>query len=94
MYLGKIVELTDKKRIYSESLHPYTKALISAIPIPDPHLKRTRYLLEGDLPNAIDPPTGCALDLPWEYAKTICKDKNTYSFAEVRSGHYVACHLY
>ncbi|MGI6084036.1 MAG: ABC transporter ATP-binding protein [Acetivibrionales bacterium] len=93
MYLGKIVELTDKERIYSDCLHPYTKALISAIPIPDPHLVRPKTILKGDLPNAFNPPSGCAFHTRCPEATDICREK-TPQLIEATPGHYIACHLY
>ncbi|NLY52310.1 MAG: dipeptide ABC transporter ATP-binding protein [Firmicutes bacterium] len=92
MYLGKIVELTDKDSLYENPLHPYTKALLSAIPIPDPTLVRERTLLEGDVPSPINPPAGCRFHTRCPVAEDICRHEEPV-FADVGGGHYVACHL-
>ncbi|NLA58174.1 MAG: dipeptide ABC transporter ATP-binding protein [Firmicutes bacterium] len=92
MYLGKIVELTDKNSLYANPLHPYTKALLSAIPIPDPTLIRERTLLEGDVPSPINPPSGCRFHTRCPVAEEICKHEEPV-FEDVGGGHYVACHL-
>ena len=92
MYLGKIVELTDKNSLYQNPLHPYTKALLSAIPIPDPTLVRERTLLEGDVPSPINPPSGCRFHTRCPVAEEICKHQEP-AFEDVGGGHYVACHL-
>ena len=92
MYLGKIVELTDKDSLYENPLHPYTKALLSAIPIPDPTLVRERTLLEGDVPSPINPPSGCRFHTRCPVAEEICRHEEP-AFVDVGGGHYVACHL-
>lgn len=93
MYLGKIVELTDKDSIYAGSLHPYTQALIAAIPLPNPHLERKRELIKGDLPSALNPPEGCSFHTRCPHAMDVCKRK-TPILIEVKPRHQVACHLY
>jgi oligopeptide transport system ATP-binding protein len=94
MYLGSLVELTSSKKLYSEPLHPYTKALMSAIPIPDPKIQRTRKRipLEGDVPSPINPPSGCKFHTRCFMAEDICK-KDCPQFREIDKEHFVACHL-
>jgi len=92
MYLGKIVELTTAEDLYSNPLHPYTKALLSAVPIPDPTLKRQRIVLEGDVPSPFNPPKGCRFHPRCSYAKPICK-KEEPELIDIGKGHHVACHL-
>jgi oligopeptide/dipeptide ABC transporter ATP-binding protein len=94
MYLGKIVELTDRDTLYANPLHPYTQALLSAIPVPDPSVEeqRRRILLEGDLPSPANPPQGCHFNTRCRQAQAVCF-QNTPEFIEVEPGHRVACHL-
>ena len=93
MYLGKLVELADKKSIYSNPLHPYTEALLSAVPVPDPAARRKkRVLLEGDVPSAIDPPSGCRFHTRCPYVEARCRTEEP-QWREVEKGHWVACHL-
>lgn len=95
MYLGKLVEIADSNEVYSHPLHPYTNALLSAIPIPDPEesKKRKRIILEGDIPSPIDPPPGCRFKGRCRYAQQICGEEEPV-LKEVSSGHCVACHLF
>jgi oligopeptide transport system ATP-binding protein len=92
MYLGKIVELADSVEIYQTPLHPYTQALLSASPIPDPTLKRDRIILKGDVPSPIDPPHGCRFHTRCLYAEDICSQQEP-ELKEVRSNHLAACHF-
>lgn len=94
MYLGKIMELTDNVALYECPLHPYTQALLSAIPVPDPVIeeKRQRIILEGDLPSPAHPPIGCNFNTRCHKVQDICY-KVDPEFKEVEPGHFVACHL-
>lgn len=91
MYLGKIVEFADKKELFNHTIHPYSKALISAIPIPDAHSKVNRILLEGDIPSPANPPSGCVFHTRCRYAKEECKTICP-ELRIVNSNHLVACH--
>ncbi len=93
MYLGKIVEVSETEELFIHPLHPYTQALISAIPIPDPLLRRERIILSGDVPSAASPPSGCRFRTRCPYAEQICKDKEPRLMEWNNSGHQVACHL-
>ncbi|CAM5336172.1 ABC transporter ATP-binding protein [Niallia circulans] len=95
MYLGNLVELTDSKALYSNPLHPYTQALLSAIPIPDPDIedKRERIILKGELPSPVDPPSGCVFRTRCLHAMDICANEKP-AWQERENGHFVACHLY
>ncbi len=93
MYLGKIVEIASRDNIYENKLHPYTQALISAVPIPDPERKKDRIILEGDVPSPINPPSGCAFHPRCKFKKDICS-KKTPELKEVKPGHKVSCWLY
>ena len=92
MYLGRIIELADSEELYENPLHPYTKALLSAVPIPDPDLKKQQILIEGDLPSPANPPTGCAFHTRCFECMDICK--TTRPTEKQINGHYVSCHLY
>lgn len=92
MYLGKIVELTTREELYRNPMHPYTKALMSAIPMPNPHLKRERTLLKGDIPSPLNPPTGCRFHTRCPVAMDICSQEEP-AFHEAQIGHWVACWL-
>lgn len=92
MYLGKIVELAEKDELYRNPQHPYTQALLSAIPIPDPVTKRERIILEGDVPSPVNPPAGCHFHTRCRYAMDMCK-KDDPEFKDYGSEHFVACHL-
>lgn len=93
MYLGRMVELTEKDKLYDNPKHPYTEALLSAVPMPDPDEKRDRIILEGDLPNPSHPPAGCAFHTRCPYAMDMCKETRP-QIKEVEDKHFVACHLY
>ena len=90
MYLGKMVELTGRDELFANPLHPYTQALMSAIPIPDPHLKRERVILTGDVPSPLNPPSGCRFHPRCPIAGEICSQKEP-EFREVSQDHWVAC---
>ncbi len=93
MYLGKMVELTAREELFANPLHPYTRALMSAIPIPDPTLKRERTILKGDVPSPLNPPKGCRFHPRCPVAKDICSQEEPV-FKEVGLDHWVACWLY
>jgi peptide/nickel transport system ATP-binding protein len=93
MYLGTMVEYGDKVDIFKEPLHPYTKALFSAIPMPDPHAKMNRIILQGSIPSPANPPSGCKFHTRCSHCMEICK-KEVPQPNEVGNGHIVRCHLY
>lgn len=93
MYLGKMVEYATKEQIFENTLHPYTKALFSAVPVPDPHVKMNRIILQGDIPSPVNPPSGCRFHTRCGSCMEICKHFDP-EYREVESGHFCACHLY
>ncbi|GED72942.1 ABC transporter ATP-binding protein [Brevibacillus reuszeri] len=95
MYLGNMVEMTESEKLYESPKHPYTQALLSAIPVPDPDLEksRERTIIEGDVPSPINPPSGCVFRTRCPVAKEVCASRKP-AWQEVDTGHFVACHLY
>jgi oligopeptide/dipeptide ABC transporter ATP-binding protein len=92
MYLGKIVELADKAALFARPQHPYTEALLSAVPVPDPEAAKQRIILKGDVPSPINPPAGCRFHTRCPYAFDRCAAEEP-AMREVAPGHHVACHL-
>ena len=92
MYLGSMVEMADNVELFSNPLHPYTKALLSAIPVPDPTLKRERIVLQGDIPSPANPPSGCKFHTRCPLAFDICKQQ-VPEYRNVGNNHFVACHF-
>ena len=93
MYLGNMVEYGEKEQIFNNTLHPYTKALFSAVPVPNPHVKMNRVILKGDIPSPVNPPKGCKFHTRCEQCMEICKGIPP-KYKEVEKGHFCACHLY
>ncbi len=93
MYLGRLVEIAPSEVLYAEPLHPYTKALLSAVPVPDPSYKREQIILEGDIPSPSNPPSGCTFHTRCPYRMDVCS-KVSPSLEEVKPDQFVACHLY
>ncbi len=94
MYLGKIVEIAPAENLYEDPLHPYTRALLSAVPIPEPNLTYKRILLEGDVPSPINPPRGCSFQSRCFNIGEKCRPAIPPPLTEVNPNHQVACHLY
>ena len=92
MYLGRIVELAKDRELYTSPLHPYTVALLSAIPVPDPNITKKRIILEGDVPSPMRPPSGCHFHTRCPLKKEAC-ETTVPKLIEIREGHFVACHL-
>ncbi|WP_096190405.1 ABC transporter ATP-binding protein [Evansella halocellulosilytica] len=94
MYLGKIVECGSKNEVFSNPKHPYTKALLSSVPIPDPKMKRERIILKGDIPSPVNPPAGCKFHTRCPDAMDVCRQTDPALTHRMESEHLVACHLY
>jgi len=92
MYLGKIVEYAEKKTLFLNPLHPYTEALLAAVPIPNPKLRRAKRPLPGDVPSPVNPPPGCPFHPRCGYAQERCR-REVPQLREVAPGHSVSCHL-
>ena len=93
MYLGDIVEYSDKKKLFANPAHPYTKALLSAVPVPDPNFKMNRIILEGSIPSPANPPKGCKFHTRCPYVMEVCKTVPPQT-REIEPGHVVKCHLF
>jgi peptide/nickel transport system ATP-binding protein/oligopeptide transport system ATP-binding protein len=93
MYLGRVVEIADKASLYKTPLHPYTQALLSAVPVPNPRLKRAKMLLQGDVPSPMNPPPGCAFHTRCPMAMARCRVEAPALTVQA-TGHAVSCHLY
>jgi oligopeptide/dipeptide ABC transporter ATP-binding protein len=92
MYLGRIVELAAKETLFTRPLHPYTEALLSAAPVPDPRARREKMIIEGDVPSPINPPQGCHFHTRCPYAEARCRTEEP-RLREIAQGHWAACHL-
>jgi oligopeptide/dipeptide ABC transporter ATP-binding protein len=92
MYLGRIVEYADTRAIFLKPQHPYTEALMSAVPVPDPAVKRRKKVVQGDVPSPVNPPSGCHFHTRCPYAVARCKDEAPL-LREISPGHHVSCHL-
>jgi oligopeptide/dipeptide ABC transporter ATP-binding protein len=93
MYLGRIVELATDKALYQNPLHPYSQALLFAVPIPDPEIQRKKIVLQGDVPSPINPPSGCRFHTRCPECKAVCSRQEP-TLQDMGDGHWVACHLY
>jgi oligopeptide/dipeptide ABC transporter ATP-binding protein len=95
MYLGKMMELADRDTLYERPMHPYTHALLSAVPIPDPHIEasRERIILEGDIPSPANPPPGCRFNTRCPRAESGICDVDEPEFREIEPAHWIACHF-
>jgi len=93
MYMGRIVEMTTDEELYQNPLHPYSQALMAAVPIPDPEISKAKILLEGDVPSLLNPPTGCNFHTRCPLRKEICT-KQEPTLIDIGENHWVACHLF
>ncbi|RPJ74453.1 MAG: hypothetical protein EHM15_05325, partial [Desulfobacteraceae bacterium] len=93
MYLGKIVELSEKRALFAKPAHPYTQALLAAVPSLDPRHKPGEVILEGDVPSPVNPPSGCRFHTRCRHAMPRCRDEEPV-FRQLEDGRWVACHLY
>ncbi len=93
MYLGRVVEIAPAQKLYTDPQHPYTEALLSAVPIPDPKVKRQRIVLTGDVPNALKPPSGCHFHTRCPIRKLPLCSTERPELKQRADGHWVACHL-
>ena len=93
MYLGSLVEYAPTDDLFAEPLHPYTKALFSAIPVPDPGHQMDRVVLEGSIPSPADPPSGCKFHTRCPHAMAVCREEEP-AWQEIKPRHFCACHLY
>ena len=93
MYLGKMVEIAESEQLYERPLHPYTQALLSAVPVPDPDFQREQIIIEGDIPSPSNPPSGCTFHTRCPFKMDVCT-RVTPQLNEQSLGHSVACHLY
>jgi oligopeptide transport system ATP-binding protein len=92
MYLGRIVELATDRELYQNPRHPYTQALLSAVPVPDPEIHKRKIILEGDVPSPLNPPSGCAFHTRCPMIRAVCRQEGP-ELHDVGNGHFVACHL-
>ncbi|MCB0083150.1 MAG: ABC transporter ATP-binding protein, partial [Caldilineaceae bacterium] len=92
MYVGKLVEVAESEELLRNPKHPYTEALVSAVPPADPDIQMQRIILEGDVPSPVNPPAGCVFHPRCRYAKDICKQEEP-QLIEIKPGHHVSCHL-
>jgi oligopeptide/dipeptide ABC transporter ATP-binding protein len=92
MYLGRIVEYADTKDLFTDARHPYTEALLSAVPVPNPRVKRIKRVLQGDVPSPVTPPPGCHFHTRCPYAEARCRVE-VPQLKQVAPGHLVSCHL-
>ena len=92
LYLGRLVEIADLREMYAQPLHPYTQALLAAVPVPDPHQRRTEEMPKGEIPNPINPPSGCRFHPRCPYAQPVCSEDEP-ELREMQPGHLVSCHF-